>query len=245
MNNIEKEFDESGFPRVANIMRGNVPSVKTLTFITGENPKGIQATPEYNKDANARLQSILGTGQWGYEKIRGKYGNVENTFLVRNMKKDDALMYGKSFNQDSVIFGNYFQEGGHYGMLFQMISTQPETFGDVMGERKVFINRGDESDFYSEVKGRRFQIPFFDVEKKVKGDKDKGIPDRMVTRDYDNAKWKKEAGKILGSKKIKDVEIPDEDKEKVENLQESALNTTGSTAYSYRGRINNILKKYF
>lgn len=239
---VEQEFDEAGAPRTLQIMRGMIPKVRTLGFITAENPHGQPEKPEINNKMNRQLESILKDGLWGYQKIKGKYGSVENTFLVRNISRNDLLRYGNKFDQHSVLFGEYFEQDGRYGMKFQLLSTENGSVGDIMGERNIFISREGAKDFYSEVKGRKFQIPFFDVTTVVKDKKNK---DREVTRDYQNARWSKgDTGDILGSKKIKDVAYKPEDEDAIEELQEQALKTTGFTSYSYRGRIKNILNKY-
>jgi len=239
---VEQEFDEAGAPRTLQIMRGMVPKVRTLGFITAENPHGQPEKPDVNNKMNRQLESILKDGLWGYQKIKGKYGSVENTFLVRNISRDDLLRYGNRFNQESVLFGQYFEDEGRYGMKFQLLSSENNSIGDVMGERNVYISREGADDFYSEVKGRKFQIPFFDVTSIIKNKKNK---EREVTRDYQNARWSKgDSGGILGSKKIKDVVYKPEDQDAIEDLQEQALRTTGFTSYSYRGRIKNILNNY-
>jgi hypothetical protein len=239
---VEQEFDEAGAPRTLQIMRGMVPKVRTLGFITAENPHGQSEKPDVNNKMNRQLESILKDGLWGYQKIKGKYGSVENTFLVRNISRDDLLRYGNRFNQESVLFGQYFEDEGRYGMKFQLLSSENNSIGDVMGERNVYISREGADDFYSEVKGRKFQIPFFDVTSVIKNKKNK---EREVTRDYQNARWSKgDSGDILGSKKIKDVVYKPEDQDAIEDLQEQALRTTGFTSYSYRGRIKNILNNY-
>jgi hypothetical protein len=44
-----------------------------------------------------------------------------------------------------------------------MINTD-DKYGAIMGEQKVFVKKDDAENYYSEVKGRKFQIPFFDEE---------------------------------------------------------------------------------
>lgn len=244
--NNEMEFDEASATRTFRILRGMVPRVRTLAFITAENPHGQETAKDINRMENQKLETILNNGHWGYQKIKGHYGQSENSFLVRNMSKDDLIKYGQKFNQHSVIFGELFDENDRRGMKFQMISTEPESLGDVMGERNIYIGREGAQDFYSEIKGRKFQIPFYPVTDIIKKDKE----EREVTRDYEKARWGRgDSGKILGSKKISDKlvkpEISKDDIDKIENLQEQALKTIGFTSYSYRGRIHNILKEYY
>jgi hypothetical protein len=153
---------ESGFARVAHIMRGFVPKIQSIGFITAENPNGKQATPEFNKSANEKLEKKLRLMNLGFNKIKGQYGNKENSFFVPNITKNEILDLGKEFDQETIIYGERISEekdGKVYdGMNFQMIYSS----GSVIAERKVFINDQDRPDLYSVVKGRKFFIPFFD-----------------------------------------------------------------------------------
>ena len=45
-----------------------------------------------------------------------------------------------------------------------MIFTNEKKYGEVCGSRKVFVNKDNETEYFSEIKGRKFQIPFFDDE---------------------------------------------------------------------------------
>ena len=49
---LKQVLDEAGYARVVNIMRGLVPTINTLAFLTAENPNGKQADPAKNKAAN-------------------------------------------------------------------------------------------------------------------------------------------------------------------------------------------------
>lgn len=156
---------ESGYARVVNIMRGLVPTVKTLAFITGENPNGKAADVSVNKEANTRLEKQLRTMNLGFKKIKGHYGGPENSFFIPNISKEEALGLGKQYGQESIIFGEKLQntkDGKKYdGMTFSLIYTD-NRYGQVLSQRDVFINMNDAEDYYTKVKGRKFQIPFFD-----------------------------------------------------------------------------------
>ena len=53
---IKEVFNESGYSRVANIMRGLVPSVKTFSILTAENPNGIEQDKDNNRIKNQELE---------------------------------------------------------------------------------------------------------------------------------------------------------------------------------------------
>lgn len=158
---LKSLLNESGFARVGRIMRGLVPSVKTLAFLTAENPLGKSAPAEQNNAAMKKLMADLRQMNLGFTPIKGKYGSPEKSLFVPNISKDEAMELGKKYNQESVIVGEMVKDGSSDGMKFQMIRTDDQ-YGDVDGERTVFIDKSDADNYYSEVKGRKFQIPFFD-----------------------------------------------------------------------------------
>jgi hypothetical protein len=87
-------INESGYPRIASIMRGVFPKVRTFAMLTGENPKGQPASPEYNKQINLKLEKELRSMNLGFKKIIGQYGQSENSFFVPNITKEEALRIG-------------------------------------------------------------------------------------------------------------------------------------------------------
>lgn len=238
LKEYQSEVGEAGFSTTAKQMRGLNPKVKTIVILTAENPCGSSFAPDINKKRNQKLENFLSGALYGFRKVKGQYGSLENSFMVNNMTKGMALKLGNQFEQDTIIYGERFEEDGKFGMTFQMIksyncdgSTQ---VGEVVGERKVFIGRENADDFYSEIKGRKFQIPFFDVE------------DEKGSTDYDKSSW--DGGKIAGSVfTAKPDEISPEDNEKVDKLVAESLNESKTEKYQWerRGMIINILKKYF
>ena len=201
---IKEVVNESGYSRVANIMRGLVPSVKTFSILTAENPNGIEQDKDNNRIKNQELEKRLRSMNLGFIKVKGQYGSEENSFFIPNITKDEALSLGKMFSQESIIYGEKTTEGEYDTMTIQMIYTD-ERFGDISGERKVFINMNNADDYYSKVKGRKFQIPFFD-------------------EDFENANWDYKSGAI-NKNIIKDETISNELNEYVNKI----LNENRST----------------
>lgn len=254
----QREVGEGGFSRVMTTMRGAIPKIKTIGILTAENPCAQKLTSQENNVRNAKLEKILGSYLFGYRKVKGKYGNMENSFLVNNITKSQLMQLGDEFVQESIIFGDYFEEGEKFGMLFSMIRTHTcdsdEPVGTIMGQRKVFIDRNNEDDFYSEIKGRRFQIPFFEVP--TFDDKDGTITkkpfEKIYDTHYDDAEFDGKGGEIKGSyrtypsKSNAPDKLSDEDKEKIEKLNEQSLDEskTLKSQWEKRGRIMNILNKY-
>jgi len=71
---IREELNEAGFARTRQAMTGVVPNIETIAFLTGENPGGEPAPPEVNKENNAALKKRLRAGNYGFRKIKGKFG---------------------------------------------------------------------------------------------------------------------------------------------------------------------------
>lgn len=227
----EEEFKESNVRSVLQVLKGLTPRIRTIGFITAQNPMGKEASAEFNKAANLKLSKILRDGQYGYRPVKGKYGgNPEDTFMVHNISKSFLLELCKNFNQESIIFAEKTEDG----MRFEMVLYT----GEVIGIRQVFIDRDNADDFYSKYKGKKFQIPFFNI--------DAGDDTEL---DYADAKYDDGGRRMVGVNKVKtkiDGKEYDADADKIneiERLQEEALTQTGHSAYVKRGLIKSLLKK--
>lgn len=164
-----ESVSESKFSRVANILRGTVPSIRTVGIITAENPMGQTLSSKENKELNDKMEAHLRRGNFfGYHQVIGKYGVIEHPFLIPNMKRDYLLQMGKWYEQKAVIYGySAYPQDGYAKMVFEYWGdrdTVEENFQKT-SERSIFVSVGkEEPDFYTEVQGRKFVIPFFDKE---------------------------------------------------------------------------------
>ena len=162
---LNKIKDEGGYASVLKIMRGLVPTINTLAFLTAGNPNGKSADSAKNVQANEELEKRLRSMNLGFKKIKGHYGGPENSFFIPNINKDEALDLGKQYNQETIIFGEKStdsKDGKSYdGMAFSLIYTD-HRYGQTYEQRDVFVNMDSADDYYTKVKGRKFQIPFFD-----------------------------------------------------------------------------------
>lgn len=77
--------------------------IKCFAVLTAENPDSIKASNAYNKKANRSLLKALKT-QYTVIPTQGKFGNVENSFLVFNIDKDVVEYYCGANEQTSFIY---------------------------------------------------------------------------------------------------------------------------------------------
>jgi hypothetical protein len=238
---VKKTIIESKYSSVAKILRGGIrKSIKTIAILTAENPYGKEASKDYNREANDELEVFLTSGRFGYRKIKGSYGSRENSFIVNNISLSTAIQIGEKFKQDSIVFGEVVEgEPDGVYMTFSMVGTdpkKPDEYRNAIAENDVFINRNDADDFFSEVGGKKFVIPFYGTIDRLKDENDKFFD---LEKDYSKTKW--EGGKAIPTST--NITPSEEDLNELNDLQENAIRTDGSSAYNYRARIQQILKK--
>jgi hypothetical protein len=229
---------EAGRSRLLQILNGLVPSIRTFGIITAENPMGEKFPEKINEERNNRLRDLLNSGYWGYRQVLGKYGNEEHPFFIRNIILDDLIRFAIDFKQESFIFAQNYTNLGAKGVEFSYYEQKKTGNKEVedgieisVGDkkflntriRKIYINAEDEKDFYTEYKGKKFNIPFFD---------DATIHDENLD----------------GFFVVPDLIFPytESIKEKIQeiNIRQVSLiedNVCGYTAYAQRGIIKNLL----
>ena len=172
LNEWKKFLNESGFPRIMNILKGGVPNVDSVAFLTAANPMGEPLPSKQNIERNKDLARWLREKGIGFIRIRGKFGGPEKSFIVNNIMKDEAIAAGKRFEQEAIIWGEktFNDEGEPTGFRFYYIE------GDQVVQVRDVVLSGEEvqsrEDFYSQERqsaGRKFVIPFFDVDYEVEG----------------------------------------------------------------------------
>jgi hypothetical protein len=161
---LQTYINESGYSRMMQVISGLVPSVKTFAIITWENPLNNVGDDKFNSNANRLLKQYLRDAYYSYRHIKGRYDRIENPFLIMNIKLSHAKHTGfdyKEFKQESIIYGQKFSDNNKNGVMFKMIyhdNRKPDV-------RRIWATPSKDSvSMYSEYKGRKFKIPFFDDE---------------------------------------------------------------------------------
>lgn len=147
-------------PRLMMIMKGMVPQIHTFGIMSPDNPQGKTVSPEQNNVARAKLRKALDHMGFGYVTHKGHYGTVEQAFFIMNIPPKDMLILRENYDQENVITGEIeHREAGESVTTFKMV----DRYG-VQGERISVVDMNDEAsgNYYSEVKGQEFLIPFFD-----------------------------------------------------------------------------------
>ena len=188
-----KSFNQTleNYSTVTNTFRGLRPSIKNLAILTAQNPHGEQHSNEFNKSANQELEEVLSKAKLGYKKVKGSYVQKEKSLIVFNIPYAVAIEIGTRFKQDSIIYGEINDKQSYdddESMLFKIIGTdqsKPEEYMKVLAQTSVFVSRDNADDFYSEIKGRKFILPFYDV---IDQSDDPTILN--IKKDYTGSKWK-------------------------------------------------------
>ena len=90
--------------RVENAFNNGVSNyIRCFAVLTAENPDSKKASNAYNKKANKELFKTLKT-QYTVIPTQGKFGNVENSFLVINIDRGVVEYYCGANEQTSFIF---------------------------------------------------------------------------------------------------------------------------------------------
>ena len=85
----------------------------TWGMLTAENPQNKTLSEEENESLNAKAKAWLEERGHEPQPIFGKYDNSENSFIVENLRRDEAAEFAREFNQESIATneGIVFQDG--------------------------------------------------------------------------------------------------------------------------------------
>jgi hypothetical protein len=194
----------SQFRDIMRILTGDRQNVESVGMMTPENPSAQQLSKEENDVVLEEFEKRLREMNLGFKRIRGKFGNKERSFIIPNISRDEIVLLGKDFGQESVIWGT--KEGGK--MVYQYIE------GDETQEKRDVVLTGPEvdikSDFYSQEPGgpelhsitypkkgqggkpivrtaHKFVIPFFDKKYDYEEEDSEGILpelDEQIHKDF-------------------------------------------------------------
>tara|TARA_R110000744_G_scaffold5421_7_gene19164 strand:+ start:657 stop:1436 length:780 start_codon:yes stop_codon:yes gene_type:complete len=152
---------EAKFSHIRQIMMGVIPSIDKVGILTAENPGAIAVDRAANKANMEELENDIRLRNYGPHKIRGKFGTDERSFLVPNMTREEAVALGIKYGQEAVIWGEKMTDDND-DPFFRFSYIEGD---DTIQNRDVSLSGGDvqaRDDYFSQSKGRKFFIPFFD-----------------------------------------------------------------------------------
>ena len=218
---------EAKFSHIRQMMMGVIPSISAAGILTAENPGGEAADRKSNKENMKALERDLRGMNYGFHKIKGKFGSEEDSMLVPNMTREDVVALGIKYGQEAVLWGEKMTDDND-DPFFRFSYIEGD---DTVQNRDVSLS-GQEvqsrDDYFSQVKGRKFFIPFFDDT-------------------YESAKFERGDGVQVT---YRDEEIPEdpEARKLAESLKRRSRiltesNRTKKSLWHHRGMINVELKK--
>lgn len=122
-----------------------------------------ERTEEENAEKNKELKKdIKDMGYW-YTELKGGYVEVteggqrvpvdgENSLLVPNMKKDEAIELGKKYDQDSVMFKDSKNKTLEYIVTNERngeVGSRDSSFETQAGKDNFTVTSGNDLDYYS------------------------------------------------------------------------------------------------
>ena len=150
-----KYLYENPMTRMKKSLLGIDKSVRSFAILTAENPMGEKYTKSQNIERQESLKQYLKRGIFQYIFIKGKYGNLENPFLILNININEAIEIGRIYNQESIIFANnYFDY-----VEFQYWEQKGNGDFKLLDTSDYFSTLDNPVDFYSYKRDWKFNIP--------------------------------------------------------------------------------------
>ena len=141
--------------------KGKNSRVKTMAIISAENPMGMTADDDYNRDANNELIRQLHIGRYAYYQVEGNYDGLENSIMVYNISLEDTLYLAYRFNQESVIFVDMTNPPEVSYQYWE--GYEHNTPLKLQREEHKIVDATDDINYYTKIcNSFKFRIPFFE-----------------------------------------------------------------------------------
>ena len=173
---LDEEQIDLTFDQFKSILDNPSPKggVQRLGIMTAENPFGVDQDVKTNVQHMEQFGDLLSKKGLQYVPIGGRYGNPENSYIIINPTMLDMVEFGKKYGQAVVIFAQKIRrvpspsEKEHH-FRFDYIQTEPDGKDQPkfapqeyhIKDTKDGIMTTTADDYYSELDGTKFTIPFF------------------------------------------------------------------------------------
>lgn len=130
-------------------------NIRTFSVLSAENPMGIKYTTlENNKNTNELKQKLKEMGIQ-YVPIEGRYGNVEHSFMLFNITREDAQYLAEWFEQESFFYG--INTSPATLIYYETSEKDPDNYRKVEINNRI-TNEKDADDFFSRVGDFKFKF---------------------------------------------------------------------------------------
>ncbi len=163
---------------IMNMLKDKNPkaTLQRVGIMTAENPRGVKSDAQSNMKMLQDFKQTLDRSSLDYVEMGGKkYGSPENSLLILNPTKMDIISFGKKYGQAAVIYGQRLKRNyreGQESQYFRIDYYQTEPDGEkdpdygpqeyyLVDSRDMVVSDDTRQDYYSEIGGRKFYIPFF------------------------------------------------------------------------------------
>ena len=174
---LAKRLITGSFAKLLQYMHGTkrLPEGRGVALLTSQNPRenhpGIPegeqppkpVTPKDNRDRFKQLTEDLKQRGFAYWKAIGDYGALEKSVAVLNITPEQALAFGRKYNQESVIWSGVIDGHFVHRMLYSNSGTdaaQPVVDKQLWAEA---VKNDDQ--YFTKMDNRKFSIPFFPGDK--------------------------------------------------------------------------------
>ena len=120
--------------------------IRTFAVLSAENPMGMKNSASENNKNTAELKSKLKELGVQYVPIEGKYGNIEHSFMLFNIAREDAQYLAEWFEQESFFF---CINGSPATLIYYETSESDPSKYRKVEESKNITNESDADDFFS------------------------------------------------------------------------------------------------
>ena len=144
---MKLRINENPNSRVKQALFGdNSGKIRTFAVLSAENPTGMKNSAAENNKNTAELKSKLKELGVQYVPIEGKYGNIEHSFMLFNIAREDAQYLAEWFEQESFFFGI---NGSPATLIYYETSESDPSKYRKVEESKNITNESDADDFFS------------------------------------------------------------------------------------------------
>lgn len=138
--------------------------IKTFGVMSPENPNAIQATKEENEKYYSEFKELLKQEHVWYYKVKGKFQNFENSFMLFNVTFNDMCYWANAFGQAAFVFAIIENEGIKYQLWSRYKNSDRFVMDKEVSKTNIYSDRDPKKhDNYTKISDNFFySIPFFE-----------------------------------------------------------------------------------